>query len=623
MFESILKIGESLREYRGEDIPIEQVREGLGLKIIFNLDDCTIDCELFECKGDKAKEKAREFVWIGNARGNAPQLRLTTNNPEYLLNPKKKNKWGIGAILKYIEERKLYSYDKEIGKLYHYLRELKESFFINNEDLTSKLKDICNKKKISLKEITLCTVSVSKNGIIIDLAKEQGYGRLIRHILRYEKTLKYPLKHGKCHICGKEGEVLINPDYPKGTFLGIYVIDKIGFLSGVSKSESSLLKTHTVCFDCKEKLVLGMNYINKHLSTRIGNLTAWIVPTILNGEITPNVITYCKEAFEVANSFSGFEKIREVEEKVELLSRRLTISPYIVNIIFGRPQQSQFIFQALIPDVPVTRFIQICCISKELARKMSKHFPYLAHGVERWFIGFKEISYLFPLTKVNGDVRGKPLIELFNAMLKGTYYPREHIIQRALLYVRIHRFGNYGGYNIVEVNKEAREREICRGLLLYNLLLNILVELGVIEMERLKELSVLEGVDKDIADFCLDQGYSEWQTGLFLLGVLIGMIGIEQFKRGDKKKSILDKIDFDGMSVEKVKWLANVIVEGLRNYRILEFNETIYAQAKKLIDRNIDRLKNPLDNTFYVLSGYAYSTFRAITGGGKHEQVTE
>ena len=254
---------------------------------------------------------------------------------------------------------------------------------------------------------------------------------------------------------------------------------------------------------------------------------------------------------------------------------------------------------------------------------MSRHFPYLADGVKRWFIGFKEISNVFPLTKVNGDVRGKPLIELFNAMLSGTYYPREHILERALLYVRIHRFGNYGGYNILEVNKEGREKEICRGLLLYNLLLSLLVELGVIEMERLREPLVLEGVDKDIEDFCRDQGYSEWQTGLFLLGVLIGKIGFEQYRKGDKKKSILDKIDFDGMSLEKVKWLTNVVVEGLRNYRILEFNEAIYAQAKRLIDKNIDRLKNSLDNTFYVLSGYAYSTYRAIMGGGKYEQVTE
>lgn len=618
MFESILKIGERLKEQGMGDIPIEQVREGYGAKIVFNMDNHTLDCELFECKGDMAEEKAKEFLWIGNPRGNTPHLRLTTNNPKYLLDPEEKHKWSIGSILKYVEERGLLS-DKEMEKLYRYLRDLRDSFFTGKENLIPKFEEVCSKKGVKLKEITLCTISIEKGEKIIDLAKEPGYLKLLRHIIRYEKTPKYPLRYGKCHICNREGEVLINPDYPKGTFLGIYVIDKAGFLSGVSKSEDSLLKTHAICFECREKLMLGMNFINKHLSVKVGDLNAWIVPTLLSEKTDFDIIAYCKNLFEVANSYNGFEKLREIEEKLSIVSSRLGIFPYIVNIIFGQSQQSQFIFQGLIPDVPVTRFVEISNVSGKLARKMARYFPYFANGVEQWFIGFEKISRIFPLTRVGG----KYLIELFNAILTGAYYPKEHIIERALLYVRIHRFGNYGGYNVREVDREKREEEICKGLLLYNLLLNLLVELRIIDVERWGGYLALEGIDKNIADFCNEQGYSDWQIGLFLLGVLVGRIGVEQFKKGDRKKSILDKIDFDGMAPEKIKWLTNVVLEGLRNYRILEFNEAIYAQAKKLIDKNINNLKNPLDNTFYVLSGYAYSTLRAITGGGEYEQVTE
>lgn len=545
-------------------------------------------------------------------------MRLTTNNLEYLLNPERKYKWGIGSILRYIEERNLLS-DKEIEGLYQHLRDLREIFFANNENLTPNFEKVCDKKGISSKEITLCTISVKRDGKIIDLAKEPGYRKILYHVIRYEKTPKYPLKRGKCHICGREDEVLINPDYPKGTFLGIYVIDKISFLSGVSKSEKSLLRTHSVCFDCKEKLVLGMNFINKHLSVRIGDLNAWIVPTLLGEKVKWNILV-CKNAFEVAKSHDGFEKIREIEEGLDKIFGKLGFSPYIINIIFGRSQQSQFIFQGLIKDVPLTRFIEVGKASEKLAKQMDKHF---LTGGEHWFLGFEKISRIFPLTKISGEVKGKSLIELFNAMLIGAYYPKEHLLEKALLYVRIHRFGNYGGYNVKEVNRERREEEICRGLLLYNLLLNLLIELGVIDAGRWRERLTLEGVDNDIIEFCSEQRYSDWQIGLFLLGVLIGKIGIEQFKKGDRKKSILDKIDFDGMSPEKVKWLANVVLEGLRNYRILEYNEVIYAQAKKMIDKNMNHLKNPLDNTFYVLSGYAYSTFRAITGGEEYEQVTE
>lgn len=141
------------------------------------------------------------------------------------------------------------------------------------------------------------------------------------------------------------------------------------------------------------------------------------------------------------------------------------------------------------------------------------------------------------------------------------------------------------------------------------------MNLEVIDMEEVKEPLILEGVDNNIIEFCKEQGYNSWQAGLFILGVLVGKIGTEQYKKGDKKKSILDNIDFDGMSNEKIKWLTNIVLKGLRDYGILEYNEIIYAQAKRLIDKTLNDLKNPLDNTFYLLSGYAFITLRAISGG--------
>lgn len=612
MFGSILKIGECVREQSGEFLPIEErLKEGLGAKIIFDLDSHLLDCEIFECKGEKAKEKAREFLWIGNPRGNVPQLRLTTNSLEYILNSKRGHKWCIGSMIKYIEDANLLT-DEDIKSLYQYLSEIRKVFFTGEKDLTSEFEEVCNKKDISigLKEITLYTISVRKSGRLIDLTKELGYRKIIQYILRYEKTRKYPMKYGRCHICSKEDKVLVNPDYPKGTILGIYVIDKAGFLSNISRSEDSLLRTHAICINCKENLTLGINYINNNLSTRVGDLNAWIVPTFIGREMDINTIDCCRRAFEVAK-YGGLRLVKEVEEYIEKRFSRIGTIP-VINIIFGRSQQSQFIFHGLIQDVPLMRLVEIGKKAVELTY-IAKYF---AEDSDRWSIGFETISGIFPLSKVSGEVKVKPLIELFDAMLRNTFYPKEYILERALLYVRVHRFGSHGKYNIREVAGEERDEKICRGLLLYNSLLKFLMELEVVYVEKRVELLALEGVDKSIAGFCNEQGYTDWQIGLFLLGLLVGKIGTEQFKKGDKKKSILDKIDFDGMSAEKVKWLTNIVLEGLRNYRILEHNETIYSQAKKLIDKTINYLKDPVDNTFYILSGYAYATLHAIVGVG-------
>lgn len=63
MFESILRVGEYLKNQGAEDIPIEQVREGYGVKVIFSLDDLSLDCEPFECKGDLAEKKKLENLY--------------------------------------------------------------------------------------------------------------------------------------------------------------------------------------------------------------------------------------------------------------------------------------------------------------------------------------------------------------------------------------------------------------------------------------------------------------------------------------------------------------------------------------------------------------------------------
>ncbi|MEM3466748.1 MAG: TM1802 family CRISPR-associated protein, partial [Candidatus Jordarchaeales archaeon] len=86
-----------------------------------------------------------------------------------------------------------------------------------------------------------------------------------------------------------------------------------------------------------------------------------------------------------------------------------------------------------------------------------------------------------------------------------------------------------------------------------------------------------------------------------------------QHNKGDEKKAVLNKINFEGMSAERVKLLANYVLEGLRNYKVLnDRNEATYACMKMMLDRNLDALRNPIDNVFYILSGYAYVTLQAM-----------
>ena len=113
-----------------------------------------------------------------------------------------------------------------------------------------------------------------------------------------------------------------------------------------------------------------------------------------------------------------------------------------------------------------------------------------------------------------------------------------------------------------------------------------------------------------------EMGYSGRQSALFLLGTLIGSIGIEQSKigGGTDRKPILNKVNFSGMPLSKVLRLSNEIFEKLRQYKVLDYsNETTFAVMRHLFDMYSDDWDlTPQDNVYYILSGYAYKTLRVL-----------
>ena len=125
---------------------------------------------------------------------------------------------------------------------------------------------------------------------------------------------------------------------------------------------------------------------------------------------------------------------------------------------------------------------------------------------------------------------------------------------------------------------------------------------------------------KDIKDYISEMSYDGPQSGLFLLGYLVGQIGIEQHTSGGKKKPILNKINFMGMSLSRLYRLSNEIFEKLEQYKVLSYNEGVFAATKALLDRNRRNWElTPQENVYYILSGYAYATWRAITGKAQKE----
>ena len=640
VFEALREIGRVLVS-QGVEFPIEEVRVKRGaknaaasaqaqrknqkvgvkrdaenpllVKIIFDLDTGKLDCDCDIRCDDK---RAEEYLWVGNARGQKPQLRLTTDSREYLLDPSEGNKWAINAILKEIESEGLHK-DPDIGELRDTLARIREGFFGKDGggSQLSAFESVASEEGCILQYAALYTVAVRQRGEVIDLVKTPGYRKFLRYAL-YERGER---RRGRCHVCGREGEVLADPAYPEGSILCIYNVDKAGFMPDLDRGKSQ--RAHAVCPSCKTELTVGLRYVEKNLASNIGKLSVYLIPRIVGAEVSRDTLTNIsrevKDAFSVVKTLEGLRNVEETLNKLRGIKEYEGL--YFLDILFGSAEQSHFAYQYYIQDVPVMRLVELAEVLREFSNKVAGVF---GEDAGRWSVGFEDIYRIFPLKVTEGRVEWKPLVELYNSMITGTKYPRGTIISKSVLYAKICRYGAREGYN-VRPPERGGEAELCRNILKYSMLLRILGQMGVVEPEGGRERSqpkLPEGTKwfEDIKQFLTEMGYSEWQAALFLLGVLVGEIGVEQYKKGDGKKSVLDKINFDGMSSERVKILANYVLEGLRNYRVLDSRtEEVFAHMKGLLDKNIEMLRNPVDNVFYILSGYAYITLRHILGGGK------
>ncbi len=130
------------------------------------------------------------------------------------------------------------------------------------------------------------------------------------------------------------------------------------------------------------------------------------------------------------------------------------------------------------------------------------------------------------------------------------------------------------------------------------------------------DVSFIENVDGDLKEYISTLGLDEEAASLFLLGYIVGEIGVRQYKDYGHKP-ILNKINFQGMDVERLLILFNEVLEKLHQMKIYGV-EKIYHEAKRLMDRNLNRWsKSPQENVYYLLSGYAYRTAKALSKGGE------
>ena len=487
---------------------------------------------------------------------------------------------------------------QELGELCTLLNEVKDNINRTKEQIRKEYARI--KTEMNDYNIECFTISIKKNGHIRELAKDDLYIKFLKTYIKYPNELR----EGSCHICNTK-KVLTDPAFENGSLLKIYNVDKKGFISGISDKEQFKMRTFAICPECRLNLIIGNKYIYKKLSTPLyKDMNLYVIPRISFVEYDKQLIGKLVKIIRGVTSYEGFAELHNMLEGLDELFQEW----YTFIIIFGSKNQAAFNLECFVQEVPITNIRKIYQTMRVITNKATE---YWGSEKRKWDLTLSGIANLFQNGK---EIEKRELIELLSSILQLHYYPINKLFELAILWAHITH------YNSGTLKKKNSELE--KGLIKFNYILLLLKELGMVDKTNSTNTNGSENItinDERIKEWVKSMQYNDLQTGLFILGHLISQIGNAQYKKGDEKKSILNKIDFKGMKALKILILANEIPYHLRNYRILnKYNESNYCHMMKLLNNNRDRLdEDPIGNLFYILSGYAYGTYTIITASNR------
>ncbi|SDZ39244.1 CRISPR-associated protein Csh1 [Proteiniborus ethanoligenes] len=625
MIEAIRKIGIPLAELSIEEqaealiVPVVPSEENRIVILDFDINNEQVSINILPITEDIVKE----YFYIGTADGpSSPQWMLTGTKPDYIISQ------SIPSLLKIIEDCELKNYlELVLDKFYYdygvqesskerYRRILNVEKFIGLSEMEKYYKDsekdikktvsnvskelatyISKKYEVKTKNIKLWTLTI--NGEIIQQREE--YKKLAWKLkeAHFEKA-----REGICSLCNSYSYVSSDTGKLK---LNYYITQKVNFASEMKDFDKNL----RLCKKCHKQLILGEIYTMRRLGGQIGKLRFFLIPELLFDNDNESIkVKNIQEVQDEVKSIIRFSGATEIErQSIKELKKTNYTNQYTFHFLFYMKQQQEFRVLQLIKDVSPSRIYDINVAIGECNNFGRVWFNW-PDSDDRWIMTFEQIFYLFPIHQDERFVtEHRRILTLYDAILNNSKVNKKMIIEKLILLSKTYHLEQTDQYQISK--PQNKETAMNYGILKGIILLRFLEKLSVITGGEKMDISQLT-ISEEFREFIKDVGYSEEQTSLVLLGKLIYEIGKAQAKNKLTSKPILDKINYQGMSLNKLQKLSNEVFEKLKQYKLITsdkssyYLQNIYTDHKTLFDKNINNWNlTSQENVFYILSGYA------------------
>ncbi len=432
------------------------------------------------------------------------------------------------------------------------------------------------------------------------LAREPAYHRyLYRH---YLDTLFENARPGTCYLCGQDKDQVT--DNTTRFWFKFYITDKPGFASGFLKE--NFYRNYRLCPECYQVLLAGETFMRTRLRSWLGT-QVYIIPVFHLPHVQPRGgdlnawADYIADRWQASLTLEGWKAFQQRLDAYRRFEDRK--ASFLLDFLFVEGDERSTKLQHYIRDVPPSRLDEL-----DEARNATRQFAerHLA-PMNTWDLGLRTLFYLFPIGR-RGQGR-QAFFQFLEALLTQRPMKFRHLVPLFLETASIHRFQKYGAY----VHSASQDPDLMlRVLMVQTQLLrrslqqlNMLIPSGGVSMQEAKYSDeVRRLVPADVWEYMDALALTLPERALFLLGMLVGEVAMAQQRTGSTP--ILNKIHFQGMDAGKIRRLSNEMLDQLRIYRALNSRtKDLFAATRVLMDQ-ARALLSPAENTYWVLSGYAF-----------------
>jgi len=391
----------------------------------------------------------------------------------------------------------------------------------------------------------------------------------------------------------------------------MFVTETKNYASVFDKNKFSI--NYQVSKENQEKLDYASNYLlNQGYKIRIANLDHVIVPQFLqNSEVDLEMaLEGIHRKSDILFNINRLEKLsKDIQDEND-------DEIFWINFVAFESDGNFFKSTEVIKDVSNFHFTKLLSVFNYINwefreasfvdwDKVMTEYDYDAKERLPRNLNFNSIFKIIPLRK-DKEKKNKAL-ELFKTILENRNVNKTILYDYFVELILCHYFDRYASYtNVQQYSKDYFSLAVRDSVFKYHAFIQFLKKLNLIDMEETaintSEEKSENKYEQAIQEFFSKMSLNQEQKAMFYLGRMLN--AVEYIQKG-KTKTVIQKVNFNGMDKQDIQRLRISLIEKAKQYNSIGkvlFTDNEFGKHFNFNDWKL----SPQEAVFFLLTGYSF-----------------